>query len=67
MACHDLDTFVGQNNTNGGSSDKAANDWQAKPTGAPSCMVVITVTPVQNCPSTLRNVRGSNGSFDTSP
>src|SRR3954447_9226036 len=61
MACHDLDTLVGQNNTNGGCSDSAANDWHAKPTGAPSCMVVITVIPVQNCPSTLRNVRGSSG------
>ena len=59
MACQDRDTLVGQNSTNGGSSDSAANDWQAKPTGASSCMVVITVMPVQNWPSTLRNVRGS--------
>ncbi|GFG54497.1 hypothetical protein MAGR_59380 [Mycolicibacterium agri] len=59
MAFHERDTFVGQNNTNGGSSDSAANDWHAKPTGTPSCIVVITVMPVQNCPSTLRNVRGS--------
>jgi hypothetical protein len=66
MACHDRDTFVGQNNTSGGSSDSAANDWHANPTGAPSCMVVITVMPVQNCPSTFRNVRGSSGSLDTS-
>src|SRR6476620_542581 len=61
MACQDRDTLVGQNSTNGGSSDSAANDWQAKPTGASSCMVVITVMPVQNWPSTLRNVRGSIG------
>src|ERR1700737_1357763 len=61
MACQDRDTFVGQNNTRGGSSDSAANDWHAKPTGAPSCTVVITVIPVQNWPSTLRNVRGSIG------
>jgi hypothetical protein len=27
--------------------------------------VVITVMPVQNCPSTFRNVRGSSGSADT--
>src|SRR5215210_7402650 len=67
MACHDLDTLVGQNNTNGGCRDNAANDWHAKPTGTPSFIVVITVMPVQNCPSTLRNVRGSNGSLDTSP
>src|SRR4029077_18547582 len=66
IACHDRDTFVGQNSTSGGSSDSAANDWHAKPTGAPSCMVGITVIPVQNCPSTLRNVRGSSGSLDTS-
>ena len=61
MACHDRDTFVGQNNTSGGSSDSAANDWQAKPTGAPSRTVVMMVMPVQNCPSTWRNVRGSMG------
>src|SRR4051794_3812396 len=65
MACHDRDTFVGQNNTSGGSKDNAANDWHAKPTAAPSCMVVITVMPVQNCPSTFRNVRGSIGSAFT--
>ncbi len=59
IAFQDRDTLVGQNNTSGGSSDSAANDWQAKPTGASSCTVVITVMPVQNCPSTLRNVRGS--------
>src|ERR687894_451084 len=49
MACHDRDTLVGQNSTSGGSNDSAANDWQANPTGAPSCMVVMTVMPVQNC------------------
>ena len=59
MACQDRDTLVGQNSTSGGSSDSAANDWQAKPTGASSCMVVMTVMPVQNWPSTFRNVRGS--------
>jgi hypothetical protein len=67
MACHDRDTLVGQNKTNGGSSDSAANDWHAKPTGPPSCTVVITVMPVQNWPSTLRNVRGSSGCLVTSP
>jgi hypothetical protein len=67
MACHDRDTLVGQNKTNGGSSDSAANDWHAKPTGSPSCKVVITVMPVQNWPSTLRNVRGSSGCLVTSP
>ena len=33
MACQDRDTLVGQNSTSGGSSDSAANDWQAKPDG----------------------------------
>src|SRR5215211_6460484 len=61
MACQDFDTFVGQKSTSGGSSDSAANDWHAKPTGPSSRMVVITVMPVQNCPSTLRNVPGSIG------
>jgi hypothetical protein len=65
MAFQDRETFVGQNKTSGGSSDRAAKDWQAKPTGASSCIVVITVMPVQNWPSTLRNVRGSMGSADT--
>ncbi len=65
IACQDRDIFVGQNSTSGGSSDSAANDWQANPTGASSCIVVITVMPVQNCPSTLRKVRGSMGSADT--
>src|SRR5258707_14497681 len=53
MAFQDRDTFVGQNSTRGGSSDSAANDWQANPTGSPSCTVVITVIPVQNRPSTF--------------
>src|SRR5262249_50721143 len=61
MAFQDRDTLVGQNSTSGGSSDSAANDWQAKPTGTSSCTVVMIVIPVQNWPSTLRNVRGSIG------
>ena len=61
IAFHEFDTLVGQNNTSGGSSDSAAKDWQANPTGASSCTAVITVMPVQNWPSTLRNVRGSIG------
>ena len=36
MAFHDRETLVGQNRTSGGSSDSAANDWQANPIGAPS-------------------------------
>ena len=65
IACHERLTFVGQNSTSGGSSESAAKDWQAKPTGTSSCTVVITVMPVQNWPSTLRNVRGSMGAPDT--
>lgn len=48
MACQDRDTLVGQNSTSGGSSDNAANDWQANPVGVPSCTVVMMVMPVQN-------------------
>lgn len=48
MACQDRDTFVGQNSTSGGSNDSAANDWQAKPLGTSSCIVVMIVMPVQN-------------------
>ena len=50
MAFDDLDIFVGQNSTSGGSSDNAANDWQAKPTGTSSCTVVMTVMPVETVP-----------------
>ena len=59
MAFHEQEAFVGQNNTNGGSRDSAAKDWQAKPCGTPSAMVVMTVIPVQNWPSTCRKTRGS--------
>ena len=52
MAFHDRDTLVGQNSTSGGSRDRAANDWQANPLGTPSCLVVMIVIPVQNCPRT---------------
>jgi hypothetical protein len=48
MACHDRESFVGQKSTSGGSSDSAAKDWQANPSGAPSCIVVMMVIPVQN-------------------
>ncbi|GGM73897.1 hypothetical protein GCM10011609_07160 [Lentzea pudingi] len=37
----------GQNTTSGGSSDRAANAWQANPTGPSEDMPVTTVTPVQ--------------------
>src|SRR5258705_7445565 len=42
MACHDLDTLVGQNSTSGGFPDIAANDWHGQPTGAPSFILVDT-------------------------
>jgi hypothetical protein len=39
---------LGQNSTSGGSSETAANDWQANPTGSASpTRAVMTVTPVQ--------------------
>jgi hypothetical protein len=41
------DDLPGQNRTRGGSSDSAANDWQAKPAGPSSSTVVMMVTPVQ--------------------
>jgi hypothetical protein len=37
----------GQNSTSGGSSDNAANAWQANPTGPSGDVPVTTVTPVQ--------------------
>src|SRR5262249_31623649 len=49
------DRLPGQNSTSGGSSDSAANDWQANPTGSPPSSAVTTVTPVAKCPSALRN------------
>jgi hypothetical protein len=36
MACHERDSLVGQNSTMGGSSDSAAKDWHANPTGLSS-------------------------------
>ena len=51
-----LDAFAGQNSTSGGSSDSDANEPMAMPTGTPSSMAVITVTPVGKCPSTWRNL-----------
>ena len=55
------EVFIGQNSTSGGSSDSAANDWHAKPTGFSAASdVAMIVTPVQNCPITCRNVRWSN-------
>ncbi|GGU18095.1 hypothetical protein GCM10010178_07740 [Lentzea flava] len=41
------DVRCGQNSTSGGSSESAANAWQANPTGPSVDMPVTTVTPVQ--------------------
>src|SRR3954452_25137493 len=48
------DDCPAQNSTCGGSSESEANDPMAMPTGTPSLMAVITVTPVGKCPSTWR-------------
>src|ERR1700732_2898762 len=55
IAFQDRETLVGQNSTSGGSSDSAANDWQAKPIGTSACTVVMMVIPAQNLASTCRN------------
>jgi hypothetical protein len=47
MTAHVREYLLGQNNTSGGSSDRAAKDWQAKPAGLVPSQVVTTVTPVQ--------------------
>src|SRR3954452_13625018 len=49
-----------QNNTRGGSSDSEAKEPTAKPTGWPSVMAVMTVTPVGKWPRTWRNLAESN-------
>ena len=43
-----------QNSTCGGSSESDANEPTAMPTGVPSAMAVMTVTPVGKWPSTWR-------------
>ena len=48
----DQDTFGGQNSTSGGSSDSAANDWQANPRGTSACMVVM-IDPGAELPEDL--------------
>ena len=48
---HVPDDLPGQNSTSGGSSESAANAWQAKPTGLPSSRAAMTVTPEAKCPS----------------
>src|SRR5580692_9803851 len=46
---------AGARMTIGGSSERAAKDWQLKPTGMPSSSAVTMVTPVAKWPSTSRN------------
>ena len=50
-----VELLAGARITMGGSSDRAAKDWQVKPTGTPSSMAVTMVMPVAKCPSTSRN------------
>src|SRR5215469_6213676 len=54
-----FDVSAGQKTTSGGSKERAAKAWQAKPTGSPSSIALITVTPVQKWPSTCLNFWGS--------
>src|SRR3954451_10479087 len=51
------DVFAGLNMISGGSRETEENDWQVIPTGLPSETEVTTVTPLQNRPSTSRNLR----------
>src|SRR5258707_15507219 len=62
MACHDLDTLVGQNSTSGGSTDTAANDRDGKPTRGPSCTGGIPVMSGENRPTPLWKLGGASGS-----
>src|SRR5215471_10265763 len=60
------DECATQNNTSGGSSDNDANAFAAIPTGSPSSIAVMIVTPVAKFPSTSRK-RRSSGVTTTSP
>ena len=48
------EVFWGQNSTSGGSSETDENEPMAMPTGWPSLVPVMIVTPVGKCPRTLR-------------
>src|SRR5258708_19686392 len=48
MACHDRDTFVGQNSTSGGSSDSAPHHWPPQPPPAPTATAGAPVPPAPN-------------------
>src|SRR4029077_5197170 len=56
-----------QTNPAGGSRRAAPKAWQANPTGSPSSIAVITVTPVPKCPSTCRNFCGSGSKLTALP
>ena len=43
---HELDDLAAQKSTSAGSSETEANEPMAMPTGTPSFMAVMTVTPV---------------------
>src|SRR4051812_47231222 len=59
MRGHVLDDFAAQNSTSGGSSDTDENEFAARPTGSPSLIAVMMVTPVAKCPSTARKAEAS--------
>ena len=50
-----VEVLAGARITMGGSSERAAKDWQEKPTGSPSSVAVTMVMPVAKWPSTSRN------------
>ncbi len=56
--------------TRGGSRDREAKDWQAKPAGPPPSSpagAVMTVTPLAKLPRTARNSAGETGARSSSP
>ena len=50
-----VELLAGARITMGGSSERAAKDWQEKPTGSPSSVAVTMVMPVAKWPRTSRN------------
>ena len=50
-----VELLAGARITMGGSRERAAKDWQEKPTGSPSSVAVTMVMPVAKWPSTSRN------------
>src|ERR1700729_1666065 len=58
---------AGHRMTMGGSRERAAKDWQLKPTGTPSSSAVTIVTPVAKWPSTSRNRAWSRPDMGVDP